>query len=181
MNGKRGFALAAALRLNGFAVHLSEPPQEKYPANIGLNFVVGADFILGRFRSAAPALLAFLQEAGKPMINVKQGYAKCSLCFVTANAFITEDAGIADTLQKTGHDVLLISPGDVYLSESHHGFFGGASGLIAPNVLAVTGELAAHRDGDKIRRFLQAHGVRPLELSKGIITDIGGILPLTEE
>ena len=76
--------------------------------------------------------------------------------------------------------MLRIAPGDVYLSERHYGFFGGASGKIAKDKLAVTGSLAAHRDGDRIREFAQQNGVEIVELTAGRITDIGGILPLKE-
>lgn len=174
-------ALTEKLTAMGFNVRLCAAPEKDYPKNVGLNFAVGADFALGRFLYADRLLRAFLQDRGKALLDVKQGYAKCSLCFVTANAFITEDAGIADALRKTGHEALRIAPGDVYLSEAHHGFFGGAAGLIAPDTLAVTGSLRTHRDGDRIRDFLIKHNVRPLELTDGRITDIGGILPLTEE
>ena len=45
-------------------------------------------------RRAVSLLLAALQNGGKTLLTVKQGYAKCSLCFVSDAAFITEDAGI---------------------------------------------------------------------------------------
>ena len=99
---------------------------------------------------------------------------------VTENAFITEDPSIAHTLEAHGKTVLRISPGDVSLSERHTGFFGGASGKIAPDKLAVTGRLARHRDGDAIRAFAAAHGVAVAELTDGPILDVGGILPLME-
>ena len=59
--------------------------------------------------------------------------------------------------------------------------FGGAAGKLAPDLLAVNGSLKTHRDGESITAFLLRFGVRPLELHDGRITDVGGILPLTEE
>ena len=146
-----------------------------------LNVAVSRDFALGNFRFADPSLKAFLAQSGRRLISVRQGYAKCSVCFVAPNAVITEDAGIAAALKKEGADVLLISAGDVVLSKAHSGFFGGSAGLIAPELLAVNGRLDTHRDGEKIKTFLHKYGVRALELTDGKITDIGGILPLTEE
>ena len=125
-------------------------------------------------------LTAFLRTTGREMIQVKQGYAKCSVCFVTDRAFITEDPSIAHALEKRGADVLRIAPGDIYLSERHYGFFGGASGKLAKDRLAVAGSLAAHRDGRRIREFAQQNGVDIVELTNCPITDIGGILPLKE-
>ena len=173
--------LGASLMARGFKVRYGAPLGGAYPGNVKYNFAVGADLVLGRLDAAEPALAAYLKNSGKTPVHVRQGYAKCSLCFVTENAFITEDAAVARALVSHGQEALLISAGDVYLSEKHHGFFGGAAGLIAPDVLAVAGSLSAHRDGALIAAFLQAHGVRALELSGGKITDIGGMLPLLEE
>ncbi|MBQ6065362.1 MAG: hypothetical protein IJK89_00945 [Clostridia bacterium] len=171
-------ALAARLRQEGFAVRFSAPPGAAYPDDIKLNAAVGKDFALGLIDRIDAGLAAYLREKGRVLAPVKQGYAKCGLCFVTENAFITEDPSIADALERRGAAVLRIAPGDVYLSEAHHGFFGGAGGKIAPDRLAVTGRLSFHRDGDAIRRFAAEHGVEIVELTDERIMDIGGILPL---
>ena len=60
-------------------------------------------------------------------------------------------------------------------------FFGGAAGLIAPDVLALNGSLRYHSDADAIRAFLKKHRITAVELFDGPIRDIGGIIPLTEE
>ena len=172
--------MAERLRKEGFSVRFTAPPGRDYPEDIRLNVAVAGDFALGRFDSVDAGLTAFLRATGREMIPVKQGYARCSLCFVTDNAFITEDPSIAAALEKRGAAVLRIAPGDIYLSERHYGFFGGASGKIAKDKLAVTGSLAAHRDGDRIRKFAQQNGVDIVELTNCPITDIGGILPLKE-
>lgn len=174
-------ALADELASYGFNVRFSVSLGGAYPADVRLNVAVGAGFALGNFKYADPALVSFLSRSGRRLLRARQGYAKCSLCFVAGNALITEDAGIAAALRREGADVLLISAGDVALSEAHTGFFGGASGLIAPDLLAVNGSLDTHRDGASITAFLKKYGVRALSLSDGPVTDIGGILPLMEE
>ena len=173
--------LGTALCFLGFGVRFSIPLGRAYPADVPLNVAVGKGFALGNFPHADPSLREFLELSGRRLIRVKQGYARCSLCFVNENAFITEDAGIAAALQKNGADVLSVSSGSVSLSKAHTGFFGGAAGLISPDTLAVNGRLDTHADGAKISAFLKKYGVRALELTDGRITDIGGILPLTEE
>ena len=174
-------ALAERLRREGFTVLLSSPPGTVYPDDIKLNVAVGKDFALGLIAHTDEGLTAFLRQTGRALIPVKQGYAKCGLCFVTDNAFITEDPSLAEALERRGAEVLRITPGDVYLSERHHGFFGGATGKIAPDKLAVTGALSQHRDGDRIRAFCAKHGVEVVELTEGRITDIGSIIPLKEK
>lgn len=173
-------ALTERLRQEGFSVFFSAPPGPAYPEDIRLNIAVAGNFALGRFDSTDAGLTEFLRQSGRELIPVKQGYAKCSLCFVADNAFITEDPSIAAALEKRGAAVLRIAPGDIYLSERHYGFFGGAAGKIDKDRLAVTGSLAAHRDGRRIRAFAERHGVAIVELTDGRITDIGGILPLKE-
>ncbi len=173
--------LAAALVARGFEVTVGEPPSSAYPGSVKYNAAVGGGFALGRFDCLDPALRRALQSSGRVTVAVRQGYAKCATCFVGENAFITEDPGVAGALRARGSSVLLLPPGGVVLSERHHGFFGGASGKIAPGVLAVAGSLGSHPAGAEIARFLKEHGVIPLELAEGPITDIGGILPLMEE
>lgn len=164
----------------GFRVFTSSAPGRLYPEDVKLNVAVSRDFFLCNKKTADKALLSFLSESGKKEIDVKQGYTKCSVCFVTENAVITEDPSIKATLENSGIDVLEISKGDIYLSESHYGFFGGSTGKISKDTLAVTGELKYHRDAHKISDFCRKHGVRIKELKKGRIIDIGGILPLKE-
>ncbi|MBQ7689011.1 MAG: hypothetical protein IJT27_07330 [Clostridia bacterium] len=173
-------ALSPALRNAGFTVRLVPQPGKAYPKDILLNVLIGRDFVLGNLPFADETLLAHLIQNGKRPIRVRQGYSKCSVCPVTENAFITDDPGIADALGNAEKNVLPISKGSVYLSEKHFGFFGGACGLISPDVLAVNGSLATHTDADAIRSFLKKYGVKPLELRQGPLIDIGGILPLTE-
>ncbi len=173
-------AMGEQLRREGFSVVFTSRPGAAYPEDIRLNAAVAGDFTLGRFDSVDAGLTAYLRQSGREMIPVKQGYAKCSTCFVTDNAFITEDPSVALALERRGADVLRVTPGDVYLSERHHGFFGGASGKLAKDRLAVAGRLSSHRDGGAIRAFAAAHGVEIVELTDGRITDIGGILPLKE-
>ncbi len=173
-------ALAQRLRREGFTVFFSAPPGAAYPDDIKLNAAVGKDFALALTEHIDAGLARYLRETGRTMIPVKQGYAKCGLCFVTDNAFITEDPALAEALERRGAEVLRIAPGDVYLSEAHHGFFGGACGKIAPDKLAVTGSLSFHRDGERIRAFCATHGVTTVELTDGRIVDTGGILPLKQ-
>ena len=46
---------------------------------------------------------------GYEIINVKQGYAKCSICVVSDNAIITADKGIAKAAIQNRIDVLEIT------------------------------------------------------------------------
>ncbi len=167
-----------ALINEGFSVLTSEEIGKEYPDDVKLNVAVSRDFFIYNPGTADRQLINELENSGKKGITTNQGYTKCSVCFVTENAVITEDPSIYETLKNTGIDTLLISKGDIYLSDTHYGFFGGSTGKIDKSTLAVTGTLKHHTDGNKIKEFCNSHGVDILELTKGKIIDIGGILPL---
>ena len=173
-------ALHKALEENGISVSLSGPVGGEYPGDVPLNVAVGKSFALGNFRFTDARLLNALSGSGIRLLRVKQGYTKCAVCPVTERAYVTDDPGVAAALRAVGADVLEIGKGDVYLSEKHYGFFGGAAGMVAPDLLAVNGSLRRHRDGARIRAFLEKHGVTPAELFDGQLRDVGGIIPLLE-
>lgn len=164
----------------GFTVYASDNLGAFYPDDVKLNVAVGKGYYIYNPLTIDEYLNEELILSGFMGIPVRQGYSKCSVCFVTDKALITEDPSIYKALQKTAYEVLLISQGDIFLSEKHSGFFGGSSGKISADTLAVTGELKYHIDGEKINQFCKAHGVKIKELTKGRIIDIGGILPLLE-
>ena len=162
----------------GFKVRECAPLLGAYPHDVKLNVAVSEGFFICNEKTADPDLIKALRDTGKRCINTNQGYTKCSVCFVTKNAVITEDESIFKALEGTDVDTLLISKGDVYLSDTHYGFFGGSSGKIAENILAVTGSLSTHRDGERIKEFCLRHNVIIKELTQNKIIDVGGILPL---
>ncbi len=162
----------------GFSVQTVSNIGAAYPEDVKLNVAVSKDFFIYNPKTADNALINELFLSGKKGIPAKQGYTKCSVCFVTENALITDDPSVYEALKGTALHTLLISKGDVYLSDAHYGFLGGATGKIDSTTLTVTGSLQYHRDGEKIKAFCHTHGVSVLELTDGRIIDIGGILPL---
>lgn len=174
-------SLLAAISALGGHPTVVPPPATPYPGDVRLNVLTGKNYALGRFRHTDSSLLDTLRKSGRSLLDVRQGYAKCAVCPIEDDACITDDPGIAKVLRTFGKDVLLTEKGDVALSDRHFGFFGGAAGMLAPNLLVVNGSLRFHRDEKQIRSFLAGYGVELLELTDGRITDIGGLIPLTEE
>lgn len=168
------------LEKEGFSVIHTEILKNAYPDDVKLNCAVSDTFFICNKKTVDISIHDMLIKQEKKPIYVNQGYSKCSVCFVTENAVITEDKGIFEALKNNGIDTLLISKGDIYLSDSHYGFFGGCTGKLGKNVLAVTGNLRYHKDRERISDFCKKYGVRIKELTKGRLSDIGGILPLKE-
>lgn len=150
----------------------------EYPSDVALNVLRLGRYAFGRADSVCSTLSEHLSGRGIEFVDVQQGYAKCSVCVVGEFAAITADTGLAAALDRCGVDVLLVSPGGVALDGYDTGFIGGATGLIAPDVLAFTGRLDSHPDSGRIKAFLARHGVRPLELTEDVLSDVGSVLPL---
>lgn len=151
---------------------------KEYPRDVALNVLRLGRYAFGRRDAACSKLLEHLYSRGITFVDVRQGYAKCSVCVVSETAAITADTGLASAMERVGVDVLRIAPGGVELDGYDTGFIGGATGLLASDVLAFTGRLESHPDATRIREFLAAKNVRPLELTEAPLFDVGSVLPI---
>lgn len=151
-----------------------------YPREIALNAARVGDFLFCRQALASPTLLAWCQRKSIHIDSVRQGYAKCAVCVADSRSLITADTGIADAAEKSGFAVLRIRAGFVNLAGYDTGFFGGCCGKLAPDILACCGDPTTHPDYPRMAAFLEARHIHLLPLCGGPLTDIGGILPLTE-
>ncbi len=153
---------------------------EKYPNDVGLNCTFVGNYLIGRVESMDKALIEFCENENKQLINVNQGYSKCSICVVNENSIITEDESIYNAL-KNKLDVLKIESGCISLNGYNYGFFGGCSGLIDKNLIAVNGDIKLHKSYSSIIDFLKERKTDIICLKTGQLQDIGSIIPLTEE
>lgn len=151
----------------------------EYPKDISYNAARVGKYLIHNFKYTDKSILENTEDLIK--IDVKQGYSKCSVCIINENAIITSDLGIAKKCDNYGIDVLIIDDSCVRLNGVSHGFFGGASGLIAPQILALNGDIKKHIDCEKIIEFCGKYNVEILSLHSGEIYDIGSIIPLTEQ
>ncbi len=119
-----------------------------------------------------------LDTIGVPIIHVRQAYARCTVCVVTATAAITADAGLYKALIRHGIETLLIDSGFIDLPGYDYGFIGGASFLLSNNLLAFAGSLDKHPNGREIRNFAFRHQVDTIDLTSDTLADIGTIVPI---
>ena len=152
-----------------------------YPNDIPLNVAFTGRHIICNSNYCAVEIRVFAQKNNIEIINTKQGYSKCNLCIVNENAVITEDKGLACLLKKYQYDVLLITSGDIYLSDAHYGFLGGASCKISQDKMYFSGDLSSHKDYKAITNFLKLHNVQPVYNESRKLTDFGGIVQLIEK
>lgn len=172
--------------LSGFgfsAVYLQKELAPRYPGDVPLNAARVGGRLVCNAEYTAPELLEAARKMELEIIDVRQGYARCSLCIVSENAVITADEGLANTLQKAGLDVLKIIPGCIRLPGYGYGFIGGCCGKLDASTMAFAGDVLTHPDGKKILAFLEACGVKACNLLEEgeKLLDVGSILPVMQE
>ena len=147
-----------------------------YPYDIPYNCAVLKDYIICNEPYTENTIKNIALTANRKILNVPQGYSKCSICLVSGEAIITADKSIYDVCKKNKIDVLKISEGHIELDGMNYGFIGGVGGLINETTLALNGELKTHPDCNDIKAFCKNHNVDIVELKKGPLYDIGSII-----
>ena len=158
-------------------VQLTEEIKSPYPSDCLLNCADIGDYIICNSNATDATILA----KNKTLINVKQGYAKCSICVVGKNKIITDDISVFNAVSKYSDiTALLVEKGSVAIKKYGYGFIGGCSGLISKDLLFFNGDLSRHSDYKIIRNFLYENGISYLDIKNKQLTDVGGILPIME-
>lgn len=149
-----------------------EPTGEKYPLDVLFNACLVGDRLICNERTVSRLILGAAEDSGVEIINVPQGYTKCSVCAVSDDAIITADRAIAKICAAHGIDALTVSEGHVSLPPYSHGFIGGASGIYGDTVY-FCGSLDTHPDGDRIAEFCRKHKKTAVSLRDGELYDVG--------
>lgn len=145
-----------------------------YPNNIMLNSLILNTLFIHNTKYSDPTLLECIKD--KKIINVKQGYTKCSILPLNNKAIITNDVGIAKKMILEGIDVLHLPYGDIELPSFDYGFIGGVGGMINDNTLALFGELSHYSYGKEIYEFTKKHKIDVISLKRKKLTDRGSLL-----
>ncbi|MBP5166071.1 MAG: hypothetical protein ILP09_02280 [Oscillospiraceae bacterium] len=115
---------------------------------------------------------------GRKIINVKQGYAKCSVCVIDEKHIISDDPGIYSACEKNGIECLYVRKGGILLDGFDHGFIGGSCFKANKNIVAFTGSLKKHPDEYIIMKYLEKLGIETVFLTNEPCFDVGSIIPL---
>ena len=161
--------------LSGLELVISnEETANKYPLDVLFNACLVNNTLICNEKSVSRLIIKSAVAANCKIINVPQGYTKCSICPVSDNAIITADKAIAAACSSAGMDVLLISEGDVTLPPYNFGFIGGTAGYNNDTVF-FCGDIDSHRDANAIRAFCEKHKKTVLSLSGESLQDVGTI------
>lgn len=165
---------------NGGECHIVDNIKSPYPNDCLLNFADIGDYVIYNKSILTKDIADLLQE--KTIIDVKQGYSKCSVCICKRNTIITDDISVYNAvLQYNNIKSLLVEKGSVNINKYDYGFIGGCCGLIDKNVLLFNGDLSTHTDFDKIRNFLYDNDIDYIDIKGKPLTDIGSIIPIMEK
>jgi len=158
-------------------IPIENPISCGYPFDVGLNAAKFGDYLICNVRYTNEKVIRYFYENNKniKIINVKQGYAKCSVCIVDENSIITSDVSIYKQAKQNNINVLLIEPGHIDLNGYDYGFIGGCSGLIYLNKLAFTGNIDMHPNCGDIKKFCGGRGVEIVSLSENKLYDYGSL------
>ena len=170
-------SIAQAASLNISLSH--EEWSQNYPHDVLFNACLVGNRLICNTKTVSKYILDEARKAGAEIVNVSQGYTKCSICIVSENAVITSDRQIANACKNVGIDVLLISEGHISLPPYDFGFIGGTSGMCGDSVY-FCGSLSRHPDKGKINEFCTKHGQKTIPLSDGILQDVGSIMFIGE-
>ena len=150
---------------------------ERYPKNILLNFLYLNRTIYGKLSNIDSELKNYCLSNNIKMVNLNQGYCRCSTLVLKNNAVITADASIEKAMKENGVDVLKITEGHIILDGYDYGFIGGASGKVDDNTIIFFGNIENHPDYNLIYHFCSKHSVNiEIILKNASLTDIGGIV-----
>lgn len=174
----------------------------EYPKSIAFNAACTGKYFIHNLAYTNMRLISTARHLNMSLINVHQGYTKCSVVVVDQNSIITYDKGIAmacapyapgngpqsgpvgsgvsddGATSAAGLSVLLVSPGHVKLPGYDTGLIGGASGRIGDEVI-FNGNLAAHPDFERIKNFIEARGLKCVWFEGYPLTDIGSFFEFT--
>ena len=179
LTDKHQVELCNFLADNGGKSIIIENIKSPYPNDCLLNFADIGGYIICNKSILTKEIAGFLPD--KPIIDVKQGYSKCSVCICGYNTIITDDKSVYNAVSQCGDiNSLLIEKGSIRINKYNYGFIGGCCGLVDKSLLLFNGDLSTHSDFDKIKNFLYDNGINYIDIKGKPLNDIGSIIPIME-
>ena len=145
---------------------------KKYPKDVPLNAFTFKNYFIHNLKFTDQVLLDYYKNSAYELINIKQGYGKCS-SLVTSDFIITSDGGIYESL-KDFIPIYKINHGEIKLQNFNYGFIGGASGVYGKKIF-FTGDFSNHSSHEEILRIISNYDYEIEILSDETIEDFGSI------
>lgn len=168
-----------------------------YPQDVLYNVCIMGKNAIHNFKFTDLFVKKYLEEQDFNLIDVKQGYSKCSICVVDDNSCIVSDISIATTLLNNNIDVLYVSEKDIKLLRrisatikdykkngfeysDMEGFIGGAMVRLEDKMI-VFGDEKKLSNYVKIKKFIENKGLELVGFENLDIIDYGAVVEVTNE
>lgn len=168
-------SLAKTLFSKNKSVKLCRNLQREYPQNVSLNALYVDNKLLCKESALDENVRLYCDENDIKIINVNQGYAKCSALVLGDKAIITADPSIYKAAINNDIPVMKISVGNILLDDADYGFIGGASGVVGDTVFFF-GDITKHPDCNEITEFIKTYGFHYKCLTEDMLHDVGGFV-----
>ena len=145
---------------------------KEYPKDVPQNAFTFKNYFIHNLKFTDKVLLDYYKNSGYEMIDIKQGYGKCS-SLVTEDFIITSDGGIYESLRDF-IPIYKIKHGEIRLQNFNYGFIGGATGVLGKKIF-FTGDLSHHSSYEEILKIIKKYDYEIEILSKDPIEDFGSI------
>lgn len=150
----------------------------KYPGDIAYNVGRMHGIAIHKFDYTDKVLKYLLMKEGLELININQGYTKCSIAIIDERSAITSDKAIYNFLDDKGYSMLMVEAGNIILKNQNYGFIGGSTGNYSKDTILFSGVLDIHPDKARILKFIKNKNKNIHYLSDKYIVDIGTIISL---
>ncbi|MFC1570230.1 DUF6873 family GME fold protein [Candidatus Omnitrophota bacterium] len=155
-----------------------DDPGVEYPKTARYNALSIGGFLFHNLEYTDPVILEEAEKRGLKLVNVPQGYTRCSCLPAGKNAIITQDAKIAEIADTHGLDTLLVSSENITLPGEERGFIGGCGARTSDGNVILLGDVNMHPDGKRIEGFLKEHSSGLIMTENMPIYDAGSLLLL---
>ncbi len=153
----------------------------KYPEDVKYNIGQIGNFVIHNFKYTDKKILDYIHEKNLEKINVKQGYANCSISTISNNACITSDDGIYKQIRNRNIDCLYVNSNNIFLLNKNGiptqmgGFIGGATCVIEDKFI-LFGDIDYLQQKEELLEFLKKYNLQLVCFKNLKIYDYGGIL-----
>lgn len=154
-----------------------------YPEDVGYNVCIIGSYAIHNFKYTDKRVKKILEKENYNLINVNQGYTKCSIAVIDDRSLITADKGLYKELMKYNFDILFLNYklNIKLINEDKfstmNGFIGGAISRIGNNVF-ISGDLNKIDKNNQIKNFIKKRDLNIISLSDLDVIDYGGIIEI---
>jgi len=146
----------------------------KYPGDIPYNIACTGKFAFHKTEITDNFIAEYLFSQNIKLINIRQGYSKCSTLVIDNERIITADSSIHRAAELNNIKSLLIARGFIDLPGYKYGFIGGATGTFG-NKIFFSGKIDHHPDYRRIMNWIYTSNKMVIYLSNERAIDLGTI------